>query len=179
MRGLTDRQISDVIADMVILVDTREQKNQHITTYFDKNAIKYRVEKLDTADYSIILPHYPELGLDKQFLVEKKNSLDEIVGNFTKDRERFKREFERVNGEHLHLVIENATWRKLLSGSYRSKLPSKSFMASLLTWSIRYNFKVWFCTPADTGELIYNILKYELMETLKNIKISVDENFGK
>lgn len=167
---LTDKQMQEVLDDIVVLVDTREQKNQHILDYFDKNSIKYQVEKLDTADYTIILPHYPQLAVDKMFLVEKKNSLDEISGNFTRDRERFTREFERIEDEHIHLVIEQATWKKLLKGSYRSQLPPKSFMASLLTWNIRYHCPVWFAQPEESPIVIYNILKYELLEHLKNLR---------
>lgn len=175
---LTDKQIHNILEDMVIIYDTRERKNDHILKYFDDNGIKYRRDTMTTADMTFELPHYPELGLDRQFLIERKASLDEIAGNFTKDRARFQREFERITTEHLHLVIENATFKKMFNESYRSKLPSKSFLASLLTWSIRYNFKVWYTTPPETGRLVYYILYYELMENLKNLQISVDKNFG-
>lgn len=163
---MTDKEINCILKDMVIICDSREKKNQHILEYFDCNNIPYISRKLDTADYSFFLPNYPNIGLDECILVEKKNSLDEIVGNFTKDRERFKREFERVENEHVHLVIENASWKKVLSGTYRSSFPPKSLMASILTFSIRYDFHTWFCTPQETGELIYNILYYELREQL-------------
>lgn len=167
---MTDKQMQLILEDMTVLVDTREQKNQHILDYFKENGVKYVVKKLDTADYSFELPNYPELNLDRKVLVEKKNSLDEITGNFTKDRDRFQREFERVTDEHIHLVIENATWQKLLKGSYRSQLPPKSLMASLLSWSIRYNFKYHFVGVKESPTLIHNILRYELFEHLKNMR---------
>lgn len=166
---LTDKQISLIIEDMVVIVDTREKKNQHILDYFNSNNIKYIVRKLDTADYSFELPNYSGLGLSEKFLVEKKNSLDEIIGNFTKERARFEREFERIEDEHIHLVLENATFKKLLNGSYRSQMNPNSLMASIFTWSIRYKCPFWFTTTAETGSVIYNILKYELMEELKNM----------
>jgi ERCC4-type nuclease len=167
---LTDKQMMDILSDMVIICDTREQKNQHILDYFKENNIPYIIEKLDTADYSFILPNYPDIKMDKMILIEKKNSLDEIAGNFTKDRERFAREFERVDGERIHLLIENATFKKLLNGSYRSKFPPKSFLASLLTWNVRYNCPVWFTTPNETGIIIRYILYYELLEHLKGMR---------
>lgn len=167
---MTDKQMQDILDDMVIIVDTREKKNEHIIKYLTDNKIRYIIKKLDIADYSFELPNFPNLKLDKQFLVEKKNSLDEIVGNFTKDRERFAREFERITSEKIHLVIEQATWKKLLKGSYRSKFPPKSFMASLLTFSIRYNIKTWFCTEDESPTLIYNLLRYELFEHLKELR---------
>lgn len=165
---MNDSQMKPIFSDMVILVDSREKKNQHILDYFKSTGIKYRIEKLDTADYSFELPNYPELKCDRMFLVEKKNSIDEIVGNFTKDRERFVREFERIDEEHIHLVIENTTWKKILCGSYRSSFLPKSLMASILSFSIKYKCNTWFCTPQESPILIYNTLYYELRNFLKS-----------
>lgn len=167
---ITDKLMAEILNDILIIVDTREQKNEHILEWLKENHIPYVVEKLDTADYSFRLPNFPELALDKSVLVEKKNSLDEIIGNFTRDRERFAREFERVDGEHIHLVIEGATWKKVVKGSYRSKMNPKSIVASILTWSIRYNVKTWFVGVDESPMLIYNIIRYELMEKLKEMK---------
>lgn len=167
---MTDRQLNDIITDMVIIIDSREKKNDHLLKYFDDNGIKWVCKKLDTADYSFELPKYPHLGLDRKFLVEKKNGLDEIVGNFTTGRERFQREFERIKDEHLHLVIENTTWKKVFNGSYRSKFHPQSLVGSLLSWSIRYGFKVWFVGKDESPAIIYNILRYELVEALKGVK---------
>lgn len=167
---MTDKQMQSILDDMVVIVDTREQKNDHIIQYMTENGIKYKSEKLDTADYSMILPNYEYLNLDKKFLVEKKNSLDEIAGNFTKGRERFAREFERVTDEHIHLVIENTTWKKVFNGSYRSQLPAKSMMASILTWSIRYKCPIWFVGKEESPAVICSLLRYELFEALKNIR---------
>lgn len=161
--------MSDIVSDMVVVVDTREQKNQHIIDYLDENEIKWVRKKVDTGDYTFELPNYPSLNLDRQVLVEKKNSLSEIAGNFTTDRGRFQREFERLDEEDMHLVIENATWRKINNGSYRSKLHPNSFTASLLSWAIRYEFKVWFVQPQDSPHLIYTLLKYGLIEKLKEM----------
>ena len=168
---ITDKVIADVIKDMVVIVDTREQKNDHILRYLKDNDIKYVVEKLDSGDYSFYLPSYPELDRDRKYLVEKKNSLDEIVGNFTTGRERFAREFERVpEGSVLHILVEGATWKKLLNGSYRSKISPQSVMASMLTFHIRYDAPVWFVGKDESPDLIYNLLKYELMEFMKEMR---------
>ena len=99
---------------------------------------------MSVGDYTFILPNYPELDMDRKVIVERKGSLDELAGNFTKNRERFRREFERMeDGQVMHLVLENFTWRKLLAGSYRSKFNPKAYKASLITWSILYDFKAW------------------------------------
>lgn len=169
--SITDKEISNILKDITIICDTREKNNNHILTYFKEQNLPYIIQKLDTADYSFFLPNYKTLGLDKLAIIEKKNSLDEIAGNFTKDRERFVREFERVTPqEHIHLVIENATWKKLLNGTYRSQLGSQAFVANLLTWNIRYNCPIWFTTPAESPMLIYNLIRYELFEKLKQMR---------
>lgn len=163
----TDKEIGNIIKDMVVVLDTRERQNQHIIDWLEMNNIHYIVNKLDTADYSMILPNYPQLNLDKKFLIERKNSITEICGNFTKGRERFAREFERINDEHLHLVIENATWTKIKNGDSRSKMSPQAITGSILSWTIKYNIKTWFVTKQESPALIYNLLKYELMVELK------------
>lgn len=168
---MTDKEMSEVLKDMTIIIDTREKKNQHILDYLKENNIKYIVEKLDSGDYSFYLPNYSHLNIDKCSVIEKKNSLDEISQNFTKGRDRFKREFERIpTGTKIHLLIEKATWKKLLNGSYRSKLSPKSFMASLLTFTNNYDIKVWFAGVDESPTLIYNILYYDLFSKLKEMR---------
>lgn len=170
---LTDRKIGEILEDMVVIVDSREKKNEHILKYLNDEGIKWRVEKLDSADYSFVLPNYPQLEADYMILIEKKNSLTEIAGNFTSGRERFIREFERLKpDQQIHLVIETATWKKVANGSYRSQLPPKSMRASLLTFHIRYDCPVWFVEKTESPELIYSLMRYELLEYLKNLRES-------
>ena len=160
-----------ILKDIVMVVDTREKKNEHIIQYFEENKIPYVIDKLKSGDYSFFLPNNPELNVDRKFLIEKKNSLDELAGNFTVDRERFHREFQRLDeDETMHLLVEGATFKKMLAGSYRSSFAPNAYLASLLSFCIRYDINVWFCTPAETGELIYKILYYELYEYLNFIE---------
>lgn len=167
---MTDNQISKILNDIEIIIDTREKKNSHITNALDEIGVKYVHEKLDSGDYSFRLPNNSGLKLDKSILIERKNSLDEIAQNFTKHRERFTNEFERVGDSKMHILIEGATWLKLVRGSYRSKLPPKSFMASLMTWNVRYDTNIWMCNKSEAPVLIYNIIYYGLREKLKNIQ---------
>lgn len=167
--SVTDKEISNVINDMTIICDNREKKNDHIIEFLKLNEIKYKIEKLETADYSFVLDKYDYLKFNKQILIEKKNSLSEIAGNFTSSRERFEREFERITTEKLHLVIEETTWKKVYNGSYRSKMSPNSMMASILTYHIRYNVPIWFVGKNESPALIYNLMKYELREKLKNL----------
>lgn len=165
----TAKQRKAIIDDMIITIDTREQVYDHVVDYLDSIHVPHVRNKLDVGDYSFKLPNYPELEADHRFIVELKGSLDELAGNFTKDRDRFAREFERVSeGQKIHLVLEDFTWRKCLAGSYRSKFSPKAYKASLIAWSIKYDFHVWNVTKQDSGEIIYEILKKELEYLIDN-----------
>lgn len=163
---MTDKQIGEILKDIVIIVDTREKKNKHILDWLDKNGIPYICEKLDSGDYSFILPNHTTLGLDKSILVERKNSWDEIIGNFTTNRKRFVNEFERATGK-MHIVIENATWTKLFNESYRSMVKPNVVLANLMTFQVRYNCPVWLAKKEESPILIYEIIYRELREKLK------------
>lgn len=39
--------IKKLTKQMVVLINTREKRNEHILSYFDKQGITYRKEKLD------------------------------------------------------------------------------------------------------------------------------------
>lgn len=164
------KQVDEIVDNMVIVVDTREQKFKHITDYLDENNIEWVRDTVGVGDYTFRLPDYPELELDELFLVERKGSLDELAGNFTRGRVRFAREFERMtDDQRIHLVLENFTWRKCLNGSYRSRFNPNAFKASLIAWSIKYDFKVWNVVKRDSGEIIYELLKKELESALERM----------
>lgn len=174
-RKLTKAEIADILNDMVIIVDSREKKNQHILEYFFNNGINYNKDTMETADYTCVFPNYKNYNLDYKILIERKSALDELIGNFTKHRDRFQREFERIgNDQKCHMLLEGFTFTKILNGSYKSQFLPKSYMASLFTWSARYNSPVWFTTKDTSGEVIFYLLKYNYMEILKNIEIDVD-----
>lgn len=166
---MTDKQIGDILQSIVVIVDTREQKNQHILDWMDAHKIKYVVEKLDHGDYSFYVTKEGYEHLSKRICIEKKNSLTEIAGNFTKGRERFHREFQRAkdSGTKFHLLIENTTWKKVVNESYRSNFSAQSMIGSILTFSNDYDVPVWFVGKDESPMLIYNIIYYGLRSILK------------
>ena len=96
-----DKEIEEIIKSIVILIDTREQENSHIKDYFDKKKIVYKVQKLDYGDYSFYIPKNEALGISRELYfndivcIERKGSLEELSGNFTKDRARIEEELSR------------------------------------------------------------------------------------
>jgi ERCC4-type nuclease len=147
--------------EIIILIDSREKKIEHITKVFDSQKIKYQTEKLEVGDYSFTLK-------DKRFncIIERKNSLDELSQNFTSGRERFKREFERLNvNNKCHLLIENNSLDDIICGNYRSEIHRNSFLASLLSFEYRYNINVHFISNNYTAFLITKLFYYFTLKT--------------
>lgn len=163
---LTDKEIAEKLKELTVVADSREQVNQNVTDYLDSKKIPYVCRKLDTGDYSAMIG---DMTLEHSVTVEKKNSIDEIAGNFTADRARFEAEFLRAkaNGTKVFLLIENTTWNDIFLHNYRSKLKPQSLIASLLAWQVRFNITVMFCKPNETGQIIYGILYYAAREALK------------
>ena len=164
IRKWTEAELKNALSDLTIICDTREQ-DTHCEEWFKKHGVKCKVRKLDTGDYSAMLG---DLSLEETVAVERKHNLDEICGNFTAERERFEREFLRAKayGIKMYLIIENASWTDVFLGNYRSRLPSKSLVASLLSWQVRFNVTVIFCEPQNTAKLIHGIFYYAAREML-------------
>lgn len=162
----SDTEIKNKLKELVVICDTREQRGEHITEYLDKKKIPYITRALETGDYSAMLGNQT---LEGEVIIERKGSLNELVGNFTADRERFEREFLRAkaNGIKIYLVIEDCSWCDVVTGNYTSKTKPASAVASLISWSVRYNVTVFFTRKADSGHLIYSLLYYTAREALK------------
>lgn len=172
---MTPREMDRTLDTIFLLVDTREQPTEAYYKRLDSVGIPYRRQKLDFGDYSCgyLASDGFEVLLDKEIVIERKMSLDEICGNFTKGRDRFAREFERAtkNGAKVHLIVENGNYEKILKGTYRSKLNSSSLLASFLAFADRYNISVHFCKPDTTPTLInkifYHHIRNKLMQDLE------------
>lgn len=172
MAKYTPVQIEKMLTSLQIVVDTREQDTRQLRERIRGFGVPCVREKLNVGDYGAL---YTDADGNKQNLhsvavCERKMSLDELCNCFTKGRKRFEREFERAkaDGCRVHLIVENASYEKLLAHKYRSQLSPKSLMASLLSWSARYGMEPHFCQAETTGRLIADILHYELREYLIN-----------
>lgn len=168
MRRLyTPKELAEKLRNMTVICDTRENVNGHITAYLDGRNIPRKSRKLDVGDYSL---EVDGVTFEDEIAVERKASLDEIAMNFTLDRERFEREFLRAKarGTKIFLLIENASWRRIMSHDYRSKLLPKSLIGSLLAWQARYGITVIFCEPDQTGPILHGLLYYWAKERFEN-----------
>ena len=113
-------------ADIVMLVDTREQRPLDL-----KAACKdtYRVEKasLATGDYSVA-------GLEHDGVVIERKSLDDLVACVGNERKRFEAELRRMQGFRAKLVLVESLYCDVEGGGWRSKVTPASVVGSIMRW---------------------------------------------
>lgn len=186
---MTLAEIDKALNSMIYLVDSREQPTQKAKNRWETLGNYERI-KLDFGDYSAkVITDCGEFNLSDTVVIERKMSLDEIVGNFCerersspdvvawnlnhsdKIRNRFEYEFIRAKqkGARVYLLIEGASWEAILAHRYKSRFSPKALIASLMAFQSRYDLRIMFCKAEVTGTLISNILKYEMRERLINM----------
>lgn len=169
----TDKEKEKLLKSMTVLVDTREKKNDHIITYFDKKNIPYKNKALGNGDYSFYIPKNSELNIerdlyfDKEIMIERKQSLEELSGNITQNRSRFEEELSSFSGKK-YLLIENASYSDILTNNYSTNISPKSFLGTLHTYDHRYGLEVFFLNRKEYSPIfIYYVLNYYLKELLR------------
>lgn len=170
---MKDKDMKKILENIVILVDSREQKWSHIKLYLKQNNIPYEIKNLDFGDYSFKISKMESLDIEeqsfeKEIAIERKNSLSEISGNFTRGRDRFKREFKR-GGMSIRLMIENDNYGDIKKHNYNTKINPNSLVASLHSFQEEFNSPFIFIDKDSSGEYIYKTFYYYLRNKLKNI----------
>ena len=152
---------------MVIQVDSREKAHaiKHILAEFDKQGVQYFVSKLPQADY---------MSLDNpKLLIDRKRSMLEICQNVVQDHARFARELERAKkyGQHIVVLIEEGHGSTCLNDVINWKNPRLKqspmavsgerlfrILSTMQNNHDKYDVEFMFCTKADTGKRIIEIL---------------------
>ena len=118
-----DSEIGRILRNLVVLVDTREQANDHIIQYFKDNKIAYKKQKLDYGDYSCMLPvgtfegQTRDVFFTNDIVVERKFCIDELAMNL-KDK---KTNINEVNQEIIDLLGKEYLAKVLKSDYNRFK----------------------------------------------------------
>ena len=164
----TDKEIKILLDSLIIIVDTREKSNQHIIDYFHKKEVPFKFQKIDTGDYSAMVPANPEIGLPRDLyfdiVVERKANIDEFAQNTKEDR--FENELIRSQGLNFTLVIED-TYENLLNGAYRSKYKPQALLGRLKAFEAKYGFTTVFMDKRLMGNWVYHHLYYQIRNQLK------------
>lgn len=155
---------------MVILVDNREQETDRSRARYAQFGVPFERQTIHTGDYSakFLLPDGTWYDMSNDVTVERKMNLDELCLCFGAERKRFIKEFERLKESNIRmwLLLENSTFKKAYSGSYRSQYRPQSLIASILAFQARYNTRLVMCDDSLSGKLIHDILYYEGREIL-------------
>ena len=168
---MTDKE--RFLSNLTVVIDTREQKNEHIKNALDRLKVSYESRKLDVGDYS-----YCYMGQDftKLYAVERKNSVNELWGNIGGQRQRFEKEIGTMHSlwGGATLILENCESRYALR-SYAlddetmqrqgRKVHNIGSMcdSTLQAWGLpnRFNLHVEFArTQADTAGLLLGCFFY-------------------
>ena len=168
-------EIAEVLESFRVIVDTREQNTGKARKRL--KAIEVPIERATlqygdycwNADIDGKAVHNIVSALTAPCVIERKMSLDELAGNFTRGRARFKREFERAKEQSakIYLLVENGSWESIMMHRYRSKYHPKAFLASITAWMARYDMVPVFCKSETSGDMIREILYRDLKERLE------------
>jgi len=169
----SDSEVKKILKTAVVLTDTREKQHSHILIGLDRLKVSHTPKALSFGDYSVMIPVNPEAGIirdtyfDNSITIERKANLDELVGNFSQHRERFKDEMIRAGDAHKYLIIEQGGgYGAILNQQYRNQLSAKAYFASLLSFQVRYGLNVIFSGQDLTADIIWGLLYYHVRNWL-------------
>ena len=112
----------------VVVIDSREQ------TPWQFENLPSELATLDTGDYSI-------RGLTHLVSVERK-SLDDLLGCVGRERDRFKRELQRLRAYRFRCLIIEASYADIERGEWRSKIQPSHVIGSLAAWTAQFSLPV-------------------------------------
>lgn len=151
----------------MLLVDSREKPKaiKTILKEFEREGVPYSVTKLFIGDYQ-------DYG-NPFLIIDRKQSIQELAANCTRDHERFKRELERAKavGAHLVILVEQNRYKDrdkwihvegiediMLWSSPHTTIVGEKVYRVLRAWRSKYNIDIQFCDKRQTGKKILEIL---------------------
>ena len=170
----SDKEIKEILSNVVMLCDTREKSDKHIIDWLEDKKIQYLRHKLDFGDYSFMIPSNPVMGtlrdiyFDKSIIIERKAHLEELSGNLAQNRDRFENEFLRARDCRKILLVESGSLTDIWDNAYNTQFNPASYMASVLTFQARYGLELMFIQKKYSPSLIYKLFQYHLKELLNN-----------
>ena len=126
-RFWNEASLKEELTHLTIIIDSREQRNEHIRAFFDKNNIPYVVRKLDSGDYSAMLGdmtlepvffsnllksilvqlgHYLTMRTSKQCNCFQENNEESYILKKKKILQKTVTQFQRLTGQDHSLERE-------------------------------------------------------------------------
>ena len=146
---------------MIIQVDSREQKFNHVTNYFDAQGIKWVKSKCVVGDY---------VNLENPMVViDRKKDLQEVAGNVCQQHERFVRELELAKelGYKMIILVEDpnitalpnvCSWYNWRSKKNPKAVSGKTLFRIMSTMQEKYDITWEFTTKQNCGKRIVELL---------------------
>ena len=147
---------------MIIQIDSREQKYDHVVKYLDSQGIKHVRSKLIVGDY---------MNLENPMtIIDRKKDLQEVAGNVCQQHDRFVRELELANelGYRLIVLIEEPNMNKLTDvcswynwrrRTNKRAITGKTLYKIMKTIEEKYGIEWQFCKKSECGQRIVELLK--------------------
>lgn len=151
----------------LMLVDSREKPKaiKSILKEFERRGVHYSVTKLFIGDYQ-------DYG-NPFLLIDRKQSIQELAANCTRDHERFRAELERAKsvGATLVILVEQNRYKDrerwihvesiedlMLWSSPHTTIRGEKVYRVLRAWMAKYPIRVEFCDKRQTGARILEII---------------------
>lgn len=150
---------------ITVVVDTREKRPYQFASFDNVETVR---GTLETGDYSLA-------GFEKQVSVERKELNDLVKSISYKDKERFKRELQRLKDYRFGCVVVEATLGDVVSGKYYSKIDSASVLGLCASICLRY-VPIYLCDNRYYAEMwIYRYLKLAHKELMKELAVKTEQ----
>lgn len=153
-------------SDFIILTDTRQQKENHITKTFDKQGIIHIRTGLPSADY-MALRYEQGKGfyLDYSVLIDTKKDLLELCGNLTKDHDRLVREIDKgheLGCEEFVFIIGDTKIKTIEDikkwSSPHTKVKGYVLLKIMQTFKEHHNCKFVIVSKKEVGNKVIDLL---------------------
>jgi len=140
------------MGDMMIVPVVIDSREQHPFAF--RNYPAQIVQgALTSGDYSV-------QGFEDQIAIERK-SLSDLIGCLTHDRDRFKREMERLRSYESAVIVVEAPWKALEAGAYRSSLSANSAVQSVISLTQMYRIPFFFAEDrAKAEQFAFDFLRH-------------------
>lgn len=113
----------------VVVIDSREQRAWQFENLPSERGT------LDTGDYSL-------RSLTHLVAVERK-SLDDLLACVGRERDRFRRELQRLRAYRFRALIIEGNYADIERGEWRSQLKPSQVLGSLAAWQCQYELPIW------------------------------------
>ena len=145
---------------MKIIIDTREQRPFDFSQFEGCEIVS---GTLETGDYSV-------LGFASEIAVERK-SIDDLIGCLTHDRDRFRRELERLRGYNSALLVIETPFNAIRGGFYRGRMNPEAAAQSVISMSQKYRLPVFFASSKTEGAYFtFHFLRHFLRHEAEKVK---------